>query len=384
VDSEQQASTRRFISEETHGILQIHVAILSSGAESVSKESKLEKMRALAAEQCHDLMKEKYAIGAFLFGSAASGDINEGSDIDLAVVYNTVAADIHTHKEERKVDSMRLEVWRYPIAPFTGTFEDGKLRDKPDTWMWTGLWIESMQEGVILADPTIRLAEWKAKAKQWKWHESEIKPVLKQAQDNLAAAKRYMANNDSFASLICLREALTCLSAAHVMKHDLNPSFRPKDLSQRLDFIKDKEKQLSEAYENANDATALDRNLVEGLFLKLKEFVDSEWGTKRMGPRSELENAKSCLNKRNLLGALLSLRYCAYWLGYHIINKTEHKLPTEICNGENHVQMTKRLAQVSEPFYSFYKQLNFAERWNTPQVEAAINQTQAILDNRSD
>jgi hypothetical protein len=89
------------------------------------------------------------------------------------------------------------------------------------------------------------------------------------------------------------------------------------------------------------------------------------------------------MNKRNLLGALLSLRYCAYWLGYHIINKTEHKLKTEICIGENHVQMTKRLAEVCEPFHSFYKQLNFAEKWNTPQVEAAISQTQAILNNWS-
>lgn len=349
----------------------------------MSKESKLEKMRALAAEQCHELMKEKYAIGAFLFGSAASGDIHEQSDIDLAVVYNTIGADIRAHKEERRIDGRRLEVWRYPIAPFTGTFEDETLRDKPDTWMWTSLWIEGMQKGVILADPTRRLADWKAKAKQWKWRESEIRPVLRQAQDNIAAAKRHLANQDTFASLICLREALTCLSAAHVMKRDLNPSFRPKDLSQRLDLIKDKEKQMSEAYELVNDATVLDRNLVEGLFLKLKEFVDSEWGAKRLGPRSELENAKSCMNKRNLLGALLSLRYCAYWLGYHIINKTEHKLKTEICIGENHVQMTKRLAEVCEPFHSFYKQLNFAEKWNTPQVEAAISQTQAILNNWS-
>jgi predicted nucleotidyltransferase len=349
----------------------------------VSKESKLEKMKALAAKQCHELMKEKYAIGAFLFGSAASGDTHEESDIDLAVIYNTVAADIHVGKEEKKVDGMRLEVWRYPIAPFTGTFEDEKLRGKPDTWMWTGLWIECMQEGVILADPTRRLADWKAKAKQWKWRESEIKPVLKQAQDNAAAAKRHLSNRDPFASLICLREALTCLSAAHVMKHDLNPSFRPKDLSQRLNLIKDKEKPLSAAYEFVNDATALDRNLVEGLFVRLKEFVDSEWGSKRLGPRSELENAKSCMNKRNLLGALLSLRYSAYWLGFHVINKSERKLKTEICSGENHVQMTSRLAQVSEPFYSFYKQLHFAEKWNMPRVEAALDQTQALLGNPS-
>jgi hypothetical protein len=165
------------------------------------------------------------------------------------------------------------------------------------------------------------------------------------------------------------------------MKHDLIPSFRPKDLSQRLCSVKDREKQLSAAYEFVNDAVALDHNSVEGLFVRLKQFVDSEWGPRRMGPRSELENARSCMNKRNLVGALLSLRYSAYWLGFHIINKNEHKLEAEICNGENHVKMASRLMQVSESFHEFYKQLHFAQKWNQAQVEAAINQTEALLDN---
>jgi len=338
-------------------------------------------MQEVAAKHCHELMKEKYAIGAFLFGSAASGDAHEESDVDLAVVYNTVAADIHVGKEERKIDGMRLEMWRYPIAPFTGTFEDEKLRGKPDTWMWTGLWVDCMQNGIILADPTRRLADWKTKAKQWKWRESEIKPAIRQAKDNMDRARRHLAERKSFDSLICLREGLTCLSAARLMEHALIPSFRPKDLSQKLYLIKDKEKQLSAAYEFVNDAVALDHNSVEGLFVRLKLFVDSEWGPRRLGPRSELENARSCMNNRNLVGALLSLRYSAYWLGFHIINKSEHKLEAEICNGENHVKMASRLMQVSEPFHEFYKQLHFAQKWGPQQVEAAINQTVALLGN---
>ena len=338
-------------------------------------------MQEVAAKHCHELMKEKYAIGAFLFGSAASGDAHEESDVDLAVVYNTVAADIHVGKEERKIDGMRLEMWRYPIAPFTGTFEDEKLRGKPDTWMWTGLWVDCMQNGIILADPTRRLADWKTKAKQWKWRESEIKPAIRQAKDNMDRARRHLAERKSFDSLICLREGLTCLSAARLMEHALIPSFRPKDLSQKLYLIKSKEKQLSAVYESVNDAVALDHNSVEGLFVRLKQFVDSEWGAKRLGPRSELENARSCMNNRNLVGALLSLRYSAYWLGFHIINKSEGKLEAEICNGENHVKMASRLMQLSEPFHEFYKQLHFAQKWNQQQVEAALSQAEALLDN---
>jgi hypothetical protein len=42
--------------------------------------------------------------------------------------------------------------------------------------------------------------------------------------------------------------------------------------------------------------------------------------------------------------------------------------------------MTSRLMQASEPFHEFYKQLYFVQKWNQQQVEAAINQTEALLD----
>ncbi len=335
-------------------------------------------MRALATAQCKELMKEKYAIGAFLFGSIASGNMHEESDVDLAVVYNAVAADIKIGKEERKVNGSRVEVWRYPIVPFINTFEDEKLRDKPDTWMWTSLWVEAMQKGIVIADPSKRLADWQAKAKQWKWRQSEIKPALKQAEDNLKTARHYLDKRSTFDSLICLREALTCLSAAYLMKYDLIPSFRPKDLSQKIRLISDREEKLPRVYEFVNDAADLDYNLVEGWFLKLKEFVDSEWGTRRLGPRSELENARSCLNRRDLVGAVLSLRYSAYWLGFHIINKVEQKLPAEICNGENHVKMASHLATGSEAYYDFYKQLHFMEKWNAQKLEIAVSQVDGL------
>ncbi len=346
----------------------------------MSKETKLQQMREIAAKQCAELMEEKYAIGAFVFGSTASGDVHEESDIDLAVVYNTVAADIKVGKEEKKMNGARLEIWRYPIAPFMNTFEDEKLRDKPDTWMWTGLWIDCMQNGVILADPTRRLADWKAKARQWKWRQSEIEGAVKQAKTNLEAAQKHSSKRDIFYSLICLREALTCLSAAYIMKHGLIPSFRPKDLSQKLDLIKDEEKSLLATFKLVNDVEGLDYNLTEGLLVRLKEFVDSEWGAKRLGPRSEFENARNCLLKRNLVGALLSLRYSAYWLGFHVINKREDKIRAEICSSENHVSMIRSLASVSESFYELYKQLHFAQKWDVHRVEAAMIQVQAVLD----
>jgi predicted nucleotidyltransferase len=345
----------------------------------MDKELQLRQMRDLASSESQEVMKEKYAIGAVIFGSAASGDINRESDVDLMIVYNTVAADIKVGKEEKKIGDIRLEVWRYPLAPFIETFENEKLRSKPDTWMWTSLWIENMQTGLIIADPTKRLAKWKEKAKEWKWRENEIQPALKQAESNLQTSERFLAEQKSFEALICLREASTCLAAARVMKYDLIPSFRPKDLNQRLGLIKDRETALSTIFDRVNDSAGLDYNLIEGLLLKLKDFIDAEWGTKRIGPRTEMENARTCLLRKELLGSLLSLRYSAYWLGFHVISKRGARNRAELCNGENHVAMINQLATMQSSFYDFYKQLHFAEKWNSTQVKEAVNQAKNIL-----
>jgi predicted nucleotidyltransferase len=346
----------------------------------MDKEARLQQMRELAASQVKELMKEKYTIGAVIFGSVASGDIDQESDVDLMIIYNTIAADIKVGKEEKKIGDVQVEIWRYPIAPFLETFENEKLRSKPDTWMWTSLWIENMQTGLIISDPTKRLAKWKEKAKEWKWRENEIQPATKLAEDNLQASESFLAEQKPFEALICLREALSCLAAAHVMNYGLIPSFRPKDFERKLDSIKDKESALSSLFDSVNDSASLDYNLVEGLLLKLKEFVDSEWGTKRIGPRTELENARGCLLNKELLGALLSLRYSAYWLGFHIINKRGARNRAEICNGENHVAMINQLAKMQRSFYDFYNQLHFIERWDSAQINEAINQARKILD----
>jgi predicted nucleotidyltransferase len=344
------------------------------GDKNLDKEARLRQMRELASSQIPELMKEKYAIGAVIFGSVASGNINPESDVDLMVVYNTVAADIKVGKEEKRIGDIRLEVWRYPIAPFIETFENEKLRSKPDTWMWTSLWIENMQTGLIVADPTKRLAKWKEQAKVWKWRDNEIQPATKQAENNLHFSERFLDEQKPFEALICLREALTCLAAAEVMKHVLIPSFRPKDLYQKLVLIREKESAFLTLFDSVNDSASLDYNLVEGLLLKLKDFVDAEWGTKRIGPRTELENAKSCLLKKELLGSLLSLRYSAYWLGFHIINKRGARNRAEICSGENHVAMISQVAKTQRSFYEFYRQLHLADKWDSKQVEAAVSQ----------
>ena len=97
------------------------------------------QMRELALSLCKNLMMEKHAIGAFLFGSVVTGNIHEKSDVDLAIIYDEAATDLRWGKEIRKINDIRVEVWRYSAKRFINTFEDEKLRNKSDTWMWASL-----------------------------------------------------------------------------------------------------------------------------------------------------------------------------------------------------------------------------------------------------
>jgi len=353
--------------------------MLSNLVQNMNKEQKLQQMRNLALSLCKNLMQEEHAIGALLFGSVVSGKIHEKSDLDLAIVYNIDAPNMREGKEERRVNEVNVEIWRYSASHFAHTFEDEKLRSRPDTWMWASLWVEIMKNCEILEDPTNKLAEWKEKAHKWKWRQSEINPVWNQAEENLQTSRTHLAKQDLFASLLCLRESMTCLAAAHIMKHNLIPSFRPKELYTKLRLIQTKENTLWNLFNFINDIPIINSKIIEGLLKPLDRFINVKWGKERKGPRTELENAYGCLRKHDLAGALLSARYAAYWLGFHVLRKQDVKLKAKICDAENHIEMTKKLAPVAPSFYNFYQKLHFIDRWNIKRLKNTQNQTQIIL-----
>ena len=345
----------------------------------MDKEKKLQQMRNLAFSLSKNLMKENHTIGAILFGSVVTGNIHEKSDVDLAIIYDIDAANMREGKEERRINNIEVQVWRYSINHFIHTFEDEKLRNKPNTWMWASLWVEYMKKGKILADTTGRLSEWREKARKWKWRPSETDPILNQALDNLQASTTYATRPDLFASLLCLRESMTCLAAAHIMKHNLIPSFRPKELWTKLNLLQTKENAVWNLFNFINDTSTINSRRVNQLLKPLSSFIDVEWGKEDRGTRTELENAYGCLRKQDYAGALLSGRYSAYWLGFHIINKQDDKLKAKICNGENHIKMMKKLGPIKPSFYSFYKKLHFVEHWTMKKLKDAHNQTHTVL-----
>lgn len=339
-------------------------------------------MRKAALSLCKSLMLEKHAMGAFLFGSVVTGNIQEKSDVDLAIVYDVDASVLREGRERREIDDITVEVWRYSARHFVHTFEDEKLRNKPDTWMRASLWIEYMQNGEILADPLGKLAEWREKAQRWRWRESETNPIWNQAEENLRVSQKYLKRQDPFASLLSLRESMTCLAAANLMKNGQIPSFRPKDLCAKIRLIQTKEKALWNLFNFVNDTATINLELVKGLLASLSRFVDVEWGKEHRGPRTELENAYGCLRRGDLTGAMLSARYAAYWLGFHVLRKCGIKLKAKICDAENHVTMMKKLKSALPAFHTFYRDLHFANQWNMHRLKEAQNQAQTALKHR--
>ena len=337
-------------------------------------------MQKIAVSLCLELVNEPHVLGILIFGSAATGKIHEKSDLDIAVIYDLEPDKMKQGKEEREIQNIRVEVWRYSKNQFAHTFEDETLRDKHDTWMWTSLWIELMRSCKILVDPYEKLQKWKQKASTWRWLQSEIEPVFTQAKDNLKTSKLHLEKKKPFRSLICLREAITCLSAARLMEHGSIPSFRPKDLSTKLYEIKEEEKELFNVFTFVNDVASVNFQKLDELVRSLSLYIDAEWGSKRRGPLSELENARSCMFKHDLAGALLSVRYSAYWLGYHILGKREIKIKPRICNAKNHVEMLNKLEANTEKFYNFYKKLHFFDQWKLGKVKEAYRRIKATLE----
>lgn len=338
------------------------------------------QMRESALSLWKNLMLENHVLGAFLFGSVVTGNIHEKSDVDLAIIYDVRAIDLHEGREIIENNDIQVEVWRYSARHFISAFEDEKLRNKPNTWMWASLWIELMQTNEILADPTGRLAEWRKKARRWKWKEkSEIDPVWNQAEENLQFSEKCLARRDLFPSLLSLRESVTCLAAAYLMKHDLIPSFRPKDLCAKILLIQTKENTLWNLFNLINDTATINFTHIEGLLASLHNLIDAEWGKEHRGPRTELENAYGCLRKQDLAGTILSARYAAYWLGFHILKKRDIRLKPRICIAENHVEMVRKMGPVMPAFCRLYRKLHLAKQLNMQRLEDAQNQTRAIL-----
>ena len=333
---------------------------------------KVNLMRKIAVKLSKEFSSNPSVIGILLSGSVALGKVHEKSDIDLIVIH-----DGSFRKDVKFIEGFKVEIWNYPMDVFRDYFESERLRNREDTWMWAGLWINLLKNSIILFDRQNLLHDWKWKAQNWNWTIKEINGAVNYSIKNLNVTRNFLSKN-SFFSLISIRDASYCLCSAYLMIFNRIPSIRPKDFYQEFLAIRD-EVGFSRLFTLINDLDDLNESLLHELIRELGHWINKECKSKLRGPYTEYMNTVNLLRKRNFEAALLSARYASYWLCFQILNNRGKRMKANLYDSMNHIDALSSLKSSDEEFYSFYKRIHFAGKWNKTAISQVVNEFEFFL-----
>ncbi len=330
----------------------------------MENSERLKKMRRLAYRLSNDLINEKYAIGVLLYGSVVSGKIHGKSDIDIATIYDG-DGDAYPLHEEKVLESIKLDIYRYPISSFIHTFEDDQYRGKTDSWTKTSLNVQLMRSCEIIKDPQSKLNEWKAKANEWSWRENEIKPLMDRSYDAMFLLKEVLAKKEEFNTLLCLRDIIALLVCICLMKHDLIPAWTPKDpLSTLLPLKKKRHREFVDFYILVNGLDEVNLASFPELLDELDKMIKQECGREETLALESYENARICLMKGEIYGAVLSARNSGQLLGLHILKKRGIRLELNWPDPYVHLEMVNECRAVVPFFNDWYKRIHDYTKYN--------------------
>ncbi|MCS7364610.1 MAG: nucleotidyltransferase domain-containing protein [archaeon GB-1867-035] len=333
---------------------------------------KVNLMRKIAVKLSKEFSSNPSVIGILLSGSVALGKVHEKSDIDLIVIH-----DGSFRKDVKFIEGFKVEIWNYPMDVFRDYFESERLRNREDTWMWAGLWINLLKNSIILFDRQNLLHDWKLKAKNWKWSIKEINGAINYSLSNFNVARKFLSE-DYFFSLVSIRDASYCLCSAYLMIFNRIPSIRPKDFYQEFQVVKDRTA-FSKLFTWINDLTNLNENLLRELVRELGYWMERECKSKLRGPYTEYMNTVNLLRKGNFEVALLSARYASYWLCFQVLRNKGKQMKAKLYDSINHINTLSLLKSSAEVFYSFYRRIHFADKWDKIDISQVINDFEYFL-----
>ena len=343
---------------------------------SVSVSPQLTRMRRVAQEVSEELAKNKDVVGVILVGSVASGKTHEKSDIDLIVISNLPKKRLPS-SEFRAIEDFELEIHYNSAEHFQHTFDDEQYRDKGFAWFSANFCMQTLRDGMILQDTEGRLSAWKEKASIWRWRSSEIQPLFAQSRSLLQASQDRLEKGDKFAGLVTLRDAITPLSSALMMRLDLPSYWRPKDQSLEVPQLEDKYPELVrlfyEIHSVRNISSEWLRASLEDLARLMKE---SCWD---QGLQLHMKGATGCLEKGNLVGSLLCARRATYCLGIEILNQRGNKTPRYMFHAPTQLKVIDRTKEQEPGFYMAYRNIHRTQQWSRGSLlEASIKLSQLI------
>ena len=333
-------------------------------------------MRKAAKEVSGKLAENGDVVGVLLVGSVASGEIHQKSDIDLTVISSLPRKRLPS-SEFRAMDSFQLEIHYNSAEHFQHTFDDEQYRDKGSAWFSANFCLQTLRDGVILQDKEGRLSAWKEKALLWRWRSSEIQPRFAQSRSLLQASEERLEKGDKFAALVTLRDAITPLSSALMMRLNLPSYWRPKDQSLKVPQLKNKYPELAQLFYEVHSVKNIHskwlRASLEDLATLMKEF---DW---KRGLQLHMKGAVGCLEKGNLAGSLLSARRALYCLGIEILNQRGNKTPPYMFHAPTQLKVIDKTKDQEPGFFMAYKNIHLEQEWGQASLlEASLKLSQLI------
>ncbi len=329
--------------------------------------NKVSKMVARARQVARKLLSEDVA-GVVLFGSFAKGKVDELSDLDIALIVKGGKLGL----EEKFIDGIRVEIWRYDIKHFLHTFEDEEYRRRSDSWFISSLWIRLLREGLILEDPYGLLSGWKRKALEWRWRKEEITPLIMKAESCLDVAIKAYSRGRLFEGVVALRDCCYNLANAQIMACNRIPSVRPKDIYREVEHLG-----FKKFFDSIQGLEGLERSRIEHMLSNLEKLLERVWKESR-GARTEYENAVKSLARGELEVALLNARYSAFWIGCRILRMRKKSMSTGLYDAESHLKMLSELRDVGD-FIEVYRKLHLVEEVSLEYLNKSIKLVKQML-----
>jgi predicted nucleotidyltransferase len=326
----------------------------------------------VAKDAAGKLFLDGNVMGIFLFGSAVRGAMDEGSDIDICLVYDSPR--VRRHREVKEVEGVRLDICRYPAERFARIFEGANLRGRGDTWFNASLWLGMTKGCEIIEDPHGALHRWRDAAAKWRWRADEIRPLDRLLLRDLTAADLYVREGRGLEALVHLREAASAAAVSSLMREGMVPYWDPSLLYRSLTGLR-RSGELVGAFSNVNELDVADAARLRPFLGVLKSFIEGEGG-RNVGVSTQFHNSQDGYWRCQYASCLLSARFSAFLLAPLILANRGVSLPPleeRMLDGGCHLDMITKLGNSARDFRDFYLSLLHLREWKPSGLKVALD-----------
>jgi hypothetical protein len=301
-------------------------------------------MRELAQRISDRYQDDENIKAVLLFGSVATGNIHEKSDLDIVMIEDTDGE--KTERNQYTEQGFIIDLWRHSNSSYRKLFnteiEHSELFQR-------SMFLNILQNCIILYDQDQTFADYQSRAQKWVWPRENIDYLL----EKRAGAERYYNSQElhEFENVLYDKSMVLLDTCIDLMKLGKPVSNRVKDL-----YLKSTEQlhdnRITSAYSKYPNHEELDKLIQESFSLFHQEIPDRNLFT-------ELTDAeKHHICNEDLLAAV-SLQNGAFYLDLYGLRNRNIQLENRgYLFPETHVELAKKTKEHWRPFYEYSRKIH--------------------------